>query len=205
MLQTHLIAELLGMEVFDFEKIDQDEKEIVLTVRMQRRAQECPACHTLCDQIHDYRMQRVKDSPIQGKTVTWHYRKRRYRCPCCGKRFYEKNYLLPRRHRITNRLAAFGIDQLQKKRSRKEIAASLGVSESSVCRWMNLLEFGKPALLPKVLSIDEFRGNTEHEKFQCILTDPAHKRLSTFSRRANMSKYITIYGSFRTESKCSTS
>lgn len=177
MLQTHLIAELLGMEVFDFEKIDQDEKEIVLTVRMQRRAQECPACHALCDQIHDYRTQRVKDSPIQGKTVTWHYRKRRYRCPCCGKRFYEKNYLLPRRHRITNRLAAFGIDQLQKKRSRKEIAASLGVSESSVCRWMNLLEFGKPALLPKVLSIDEFRGNTEHEKFQCILTDPAHKKI----------------------------
>ena len=65
MLQTHLIAELLGMEAFDFEKIDQDEKEIVLTVRMQRRTQECPACHTPCDQIHDYRIQRVKDSPIQ--------------------------------------------------------------------------------------------------------------------------------------------
>lgn len=60
MLQTHLIAELLGMEVFDFEKIDQDEKEIVLTVRMQRRTQECPACHTLCDQIHDYRTQRER-------------------------------------------------------------------------------------------------------------------------------------------------
>ena len=44
MLQTHLIAELLGMEAYDFEKIDQDEKEIVLTVRMQRRTQECPAC-----------------------------------------------------------------------------------------------------------------------------------------------------------------
>ena len=42
---------------------------------------------------------------------------------------------------------------------------------------MNLLEFGKPALLPKVLSIDEFRGNTEYGKFQCILTDPVHKRI----------------------------
>ena len=177
MLQTHLIAELLGMEGYDFEKVTQSETNIVLTVRMKRRAQECPACRTPCDQVHDYRTQRVKDSPIQGKIVVWEYRKRRYRCSCCGKRFYEGNYLLPKRHRITNRLAALGIDQLRKKQSRKEIATSLGVSESSVCRWMNLLEFGKPPLLPKILSIDEFRGNTEHEKFQCILTDPAHKKI----------------------------
>jgi len=177
MLQTHFIAELLDMEAYDFQGVEQSESRILLKVRMKRRTQECPACRTPCDQIHDYRTQYVKDSPIQGKAVTWQYRKRRYRCPCCGKRFYEGNYLLPRRHRITNRMAALGIDQLRKKQSRKEIANALGVSESSVGRWMNLLEFGKPALLPKVLSIDEFRGNTEYGKFQCILTDPVHKRI----------------------------
>lgn len=177
MLQTHLIAELLNMEAYDFEGIEQSGTNIVLKVRMKRRTQECPACRTPCDHVHDYRIQRVKDSPIQGKLVIWQYRKRRYCCPCCGKRFYEGNYLLPKRHRITNRLAALGIDQLRKKQSRKEIANTLGVSESSVGRWMNLLEYGKPALLPKVLSIDEFRGNTEYGKFQCILTDPVHKRI----------------------------
>lgn len=177
MLQTHLIAELLDMEAYDFEGVEQNEKRILLNVRMKRRTQQCPACQTPCDQVHDYRLQRVKDSPIQGKMVIWQYRKRRYRCACCGKRFYEGNYLLPKRHRITNRLAALGIDQLRKKQSRKEIARTLGVSESSVGRWLNLLEFGKPALLPKVLSIDEFRGNTEYGKFQCILTDPVHKRI----------------------------
>lgn len=177
MLQTHLIAELLNMEAYDFEGVEQNATQIILKVRMKRHTQECPACRTPCGQVHDYRTQRVKDSPIQGKAVIWQYRKRRYRCPCCGKRFYEGNYLLPKRHRITNRLAALGIDQLRKKQSRKEIAESLGVSESSVGRWMNLLEFGKPDRLPKVLSIDEFRGNTEYGKFQCILTDPVHKRI----------------------------
>lgn len=177
MLQTHLIAELLDMEAYDFEGVEQNATQIILKVKMKRRTQECPACRTPCDQVHDYRTQRVKDSPIQGKALIWQYRKRRYRCPCCGKRFYEGNYLLPKRHRITNRLAALGIDQLRKKQSRKEIAESLGVSESSVGRWMNLLEFGKPDRLPKVLSIDEFRGNTEYGKFQCILTDPVHKRI----------------------------
>ena len=177
MLQTHLIAELLDMEAYDFESLEQDERQILLNVRMKRRAQECPTCGALCNQVHDYRLQRVKDSPIQGKAVIWQYQKRRYRCPCCGKRFYEGNYLLPKRHRITNRLAALGIDQLRRKQSRKEIANMLCVSESSVGRWMNLLEFGKPDRLPNVLSIDEFRGNTEYGKFQCILTDPVHKRI----------------------------
>ena len=177
MLQTHLIAELLDMQAYDFEGMEQSATQIILKVKMKRRAQECPVCRTPCDQVHDYRTQRVKDSPIQGKVVLWQYRKRRYRCPCCGKRFYEGNYLLPKRHRITNRLAALGIDQLRKKQSRKEIADSLGVSESSVGRWMNLLEFGKPDRIPKVLSIDEFRGNTEYGKFQCILTDPVHKKI----------------------------
>jgi transposase len=76
------------MEAYDFESVEQDEKKILLNVCMKRRAQECPACRTPCDQVHDYRLQRVKDSPIQGKAVIWQYRKRRYRCPCCGKRFY---------------------------------------------------------------------------------------------------------------------
>lgn len=177
MLQTHLIAKLLDMEAYDFESLEQDERQILLNVRMKRRAQECPTCGALCNQVHDYRLQRVKDSPIQGKAVIWQYQKRRYRCPCCGKRFYEGNYLLPKRHRITNRLAALGIDQLRRKQPRKEIANMLCVSESSVGRWMNLLEFGKPDRLPNVLSIDEFRGNTEYGKFQCILTDPVHKRI----------------------------
>lgn len=31
--------------------------------------------------------------------------------------------------------------------------------------------------LPKVLSIDEFKGNTGHHKYQCILTDPLNKKV----------------------------
>jgi transposase len=102
------------MEHLIVKEVEQKTERIVLYVQMKRRTHTCPACRTLTDQVHDYRLQRVKNSPIHGKTVLWMYRKRRYRCPCCGKRFYESNYLLPKRHRITNRLAALGIDQLRK-------------------------------------------------------------------------------------------
>jgi transposase len=38
-----------------------------------------------------------------------------------------------------------------------------------------LFFFDRFALSYKTLSIDEFKGNTEKEKFQCILTDPVNK------------------------------
>ena len=178
MLQTHSISKILDMEHLDVEKIETGANQIILHVRMKRRLSECPQCKALTDQIHDYRTQKVKDCPIQWKAVIWIYHKRRYRCHCCGKRFYEKNYLIPKWHRITNRLAMLAMDMLKTKQSLKSIARSVNVSQSTVGRWLQLLEYGRPNKLPKVLSIDEFRGNTEYGKFQCILTDPVNKKIT---------------------------
>lgn len=207
MLQSHYTAKLLDMEHMEIKEVEQNSSTILLTVEMQRRPCACPDCGTLTDAIHDYRTQRVKDCPIQGKAVFWIYRKRRYRCPHCGKRFYEANYLLPKWHRLTNRLALQAIQQLSLKISRKELAAMMHVSPSTIGRWLQLVECGKPSRLPRVLSIDEFRGNTEYGKFQCILTDPLHKRvldvlpsfkeeeiyryLSSFSNRNDVRYFVT--------------
>ena len=59
----------------------------------------------------------------------------------------------------------------------KHVSNELNVSQSTVQRWMNMIEYDKPKLLPKVLSIDEFRGNADGEKFQCSLVDPIKKQL----------------------------
>lgn len=142
---------------------------------MQLQIQTCPLCGAVTDCIYDYRLQRGKNMPIQGKKLIWHYWKRRYWCDCCAKWFYESNYLLPKWHRITNRLSAYCLSLLTQKRSLADIARSLGVSSSAVDRWLQLLGFSKPERLPRVLSVDEFRGNTEWGKFQCILTAPKEK------------------------------
>ena len=177
MLQNYLIAKLLDMEHMILKEVDTFSHQLVLHVEMERRTCECPACRALTSSVHDYRIQRIKDSPIQGKTVVWVYKKRRYRCPCCGKRFYESNYLIPKWHRITNRLALLSMNMLEEKRSRKDIARSCGVSESTVGRWLQFVTFGRPCKLPLVISIDEFKGNTEYGKFQGIITDPVHHRV----------------------------
>ena len=177
MLYQDYTTKLLDMEHMNVKGIENLSDRLILHVEMKRRPANCPCCGMPTDTIHDYRIQTVKDSPIQGKTVHWQYRKRRYRCTNCGKRFYEKNWLLPKWHRLTNRLALQVIQRLQEKVSRKDLSKEFNVSESTVCRWMNLTECGKPNDLPNVVSIDEFKGNVDGEKFQCILTAPTEKRV----------------------------
>lgn len=174
---NNCIAKLLDMEDVEIENVEQNNEGIVLSLHLRVRPHVCPACGAITTSVQDYRMQKVKDLPIQGKPVIWNYRKRRYRCTSCGKRFYEKNWLLPKWHRITNRTAAYCLTLLGERRSAKDISAQLGVSASTVGRWMHLVNYSRPQKLPKVLSIDEFRGNTDGEKFQCILTAPEEKRI----------------------------
>ncbi len=175
MLPNDCISKLLDVEHLEVNNVEHSSNQIILNVQMKRRACYCPVCEAITDQVHDYRLQRVKDCPMLGKHVVWIYRKRRYRCHCCGKRFYESNYLVPKWHRITNRLAAQCIGMFSFKQSRNEIARLLGISESTVGRWLSLIDYGKPQLLPKVLSIDEFKGDTQYGKYQCILTCPVNK------------------------------
>ena len=159
MLCNDYTTKLLDMEHMEVKNIEVYPERLIIYVEMERRATRCPCCGAETDRVHDYREQTVKDCPVQGKKLIWKYKKRRYRCENCGKRFYEQNWLLPKFHRITNRLALLALNKLSVKVSRKDIAEELGVSESTVCRWMHLAPFSKP------------------KKFQCILTAPTEKRI----------------------------
>ena len=50
------------------------------------------------------------------------------------------------------------------------------MSPSTVTRIFDKLSYS-PSSLPKVLAIDEFKGNTNHEKYQCIITGPENHRV----------------------------
>ena len=75
---------------------------------------------------------------------------------------------------MTNRLAAFVIDKLSDERSFTSVARETNLSVTTVIRIFDLVNYPKPKL-PNALSIDEFKGNTWGEKYQCILTDPVNK------------------------------
>ena len=173
MLYNHFTEELLGLQGVKITNVEQEEN-LIIHLKMERKRHNCICCGAATDTIHDYRLQKIKDIPSFGKNVVIMLRKRRYRCPHCGKRFYEENTFLPGYHRMTNRLVKFVLNRLTYERSFTSVAREVNLSVSTIIRIFDLVSYPK-AELPKVLSIDEFKGNTWGEKYQCILTDPENK------------------------------
>ena len=66
---------------------------------------------------------------------------------------------------------------LHRRWSMKDIAEDTHTSVSGVQRCLALYPPGKPEKLPEVLSFDEFKGNANGERFQCILTAPEEKKI----------------------------
>jgi transposase len=174
MLYNHFTEKLLGLQDVIITNIEEDEKNIRIFCEIKRKEHHCISCGTATNTIHDYRMQTIKDIPAFGKLVTIVLRKRRYRCPHCGKRFFENNSFLPKYHRMTNRLSAYVINKLRCECSFTSVAREVNLSVSTVIRIFDLVSYSN-FKLPSALSIDEFKGNTNGEKYQCILTDPVNK------------------------------
>ena len=173
MLYTNSTENLIGLQDLVIKKIDTNKKEIHIYGQLQRKSHKCPCCGAETNKIHDYREQIIKDIPIYDKHAFIHLKKRRYRCEC-GKRFCESNSFLPRYHRRTNRLSAHIIDRLKKLITFSDVAKEVNLSITTVMRTFDLVSYA-PRRLPTTLSIDEFKGNTNKEKYQCIITDPVNK------------------------------
>ena len=100
MLYKHFTEKLLELQGAMIKNIKGSEKGIEIFTEMKMKEHQCISCGTATNTIHDYRIQRIKDIQAFGKNVTIVLRKRRYRCPCCGKRFLENNSFLPRYCRL---------------------------------------------------------------------------------------------------------
>lgn len=170
-------AKLLKMEGVRIEKLEESEQEIVLQISLERRAQVCGRCGTETERVHDYRVRQVRDLELRGKPLRLLYRRRRYVCPVCGKRFAEKNAFVGRYMRFTHRICEKIMTLLRRRSSMKDIARDAGVSISGVQRVLKMAPVSKPQQLPEAVAFDEFKGNAGGERFQCIVTDPLNRRV----------------------------
>lgn len=160
---------LLNLEDIFIKKIIHADDFVEIHIETKVSEQICPCCGNTTKRIHDYRLQTIKDLPFQFKHTLLVLRKRRYLCSC-GKRFYETYKFLPRYHRRTPRLSYKIIDLLRSTRSIKSVAEETNVSATTVTRLLDTINYTTPSL-PTCLSIDEFKGNAETGKYQCILVD----------------------------------
>lgn len=169
-MQNNFITNLLDLKGVIVTKFRNRKNRIRIHIELPVKEHTCPYCHSKTSKIHDYRYQLIKDIPICYKDTFIYYRKRRYVCNNCNKRFYEKNSFLPKRARKTNRLSAFIIDKLKDKQSMKDVAKLSNVSITTVSNLLPYLSV-KTSYLPEVLCIDEFRGNSGNFKYHVSLID----------------------------------
>ena len=172
MLNQDYTSKLLNLEDVIITNVDNISGQLHIYIELPRNKHICPSCGAVTDRIHDYRMQVIKDVPLARDTFL-HLRKRRYRCDC-GKRFFEKNNFLPRYYRVTTRLVAEIIFAFKKVISAKEIGCRYNVSALTAMRYFNLFN-SKLTVLPEVVSLDEFKGNSGGQKYNSIVVDPKEK------------------------------
>lgn len=194
MLKNDYTATILGLEDVIIKKVENTLDALRIHLELPVAKQSCPLCGHETTYIHDYRNQIIKDIPL-GRTTYLYLRKRRYVCPYCAKRFYEKNSFLPRYHRTTTRLVAAVVSAFRKLRPAKEIAEQFNLSGTTVLRYFDVVKY-RCSKLPAVLSIDEFKGNAGGEKYQCILTDAAGKRVIDILPNRFESDLISYFKTF---------
>ena len=163
-----------GVEIKEFRESD---SEIRIFFRMKQMTQVCPHCLAETRRVHDYHMRTIRDLELRGKPLVLCYLRRRYVCPECGKRFAENCTFAGKYQRFTHQVTRRIMDLLRRRSSVKDIAALTGTSVSGVMRCLKHMPTMRPMRLPSAISFDEFKGNVNGEKFQCIVTDPLARRV----------------------------
>jgi transposase len=192
-MQYNFIRDLIGIKDAIIKAIINSSDFLEITLELERKPHKCPCCGSITDTIHDYRIQTVKDLPIAGKHCILRYRKRRYRCINCHKRFFESNSFLGKYKRFTMRTLSAVVDALSTCHSMKSIRQQYGISINSISRVLDSLSY-ELTQLPEVLSIDEFKGNTDCGKYQCSIVDPSSRKVLDIIESR---KYETLYQYFK--------
>lgn len=170
-MQFQFNKNLLFLKDVNIDSITQYDNYYEINISKPVSPHKCPVCGTETKKIHDYRYQRIKDIPYLNKPLHLLYRKRRYKCAKCGKKFYETADFIGKYQRMTFRLIEAIVERLRTNYSMTSIAKDFGISSSTVARIFDYISYSLNKL-PEVVSIDEFKGTTDKGKYHCILVDP---------------------------------
>ena len=196
MLTDNYTEKLIGMKDAILLNVENIQDTMIIELKMEKRIHECPRCKAHTSKVHDYRIQYVKDVPSFNQKVVLKIHKRRHVCPACGKRFYEHIPLVPKYQRTTQRIWAFVIDELSKVQSMKEIGIRANISAATVARILDHMSYSCDSL-PDVISIDEFKGNADGEKFQCILTNPSKRTVIDILPKRSVDSLCAYFAGFQ--------
>lgn len=169
-MQNNCIKNLLDLKGVLVKKVKNLKDLVEVYIELPVSEQTCPHCEAKTTKIKDYYTQTVKDIPIYFKPTNLILKKCRYECKSCHKTFYEKNGIVNKYARTSIRLTAYIVDELRNLVAASDIAKKTTVSPNFISRMLPYLSITNTKL-PKVLCIDEFKGNAGNYKYQVALID----------------------------------
>ena len=162
-------------------EIVKNQKIKIILIKCITKKYRCPICNKFTSSIHDtLKPIKLKHLTIIDVLSEIHIIKRRFICHNCNKRFIEPITINNKNCSLSNRLKIkIRKDLLQYNLSMKYIGQINGVSDITVRN--ELIEATKEypeyiKNLPRVISIDEFKADTDYGKYACIINDPIHKK-----------------------------
>ena len=176
MLSLDYIEKLTGIKEDWIQNLKETVSALVLAVQLSPQEHICPHCKATTRRIKGCYKRLIKHSPLLIKSCI----SRIARGAIYAAVVTQLTRRAPLPFRISNPLPRFN-----KSCSRscvniflsKEVARRCHVSTSLVIRVFNEVHIPRPSHLPRVLSIDECKGNAAGQKYQVIITDSENKRI----------------------------
>ena len=191
---------LPGLEPFIITNSTMKDGIFQLHMELERRPHQCPNCGKTTDRVHDYRLQKIQHTNIFSRETQLFYRKRRYVCRHCEQRFYEENELVDRYQRYSKEHEKSMALELIHGKNFKDTAARFHTSSTTVMRRFDVINakmLKEPNQLPKVIAIDEYKGDAGGEKYQTIIADPVNRQpleILPDRKKETVPAYLQQYG-----------
>ena len=167
---SNCIKNLLDLKELNVKSVKNFKNSVEIYAELPKSEHLCPCCGTFTSKVHDHYTQPIKDIPVQFKPTTIFLRKTRYECKSCGKIFYPPNDFIAKYKRKSKRLVYFVVDQLKNNIAASTIAKNVNIDAGFISKMLPYLSVTNTTL-PRVLCIDEFKGNSGQYKYQVALLD----------------------------------
>lgn len=175
---------LLGLNQKEVKIMNVKENNGIIEVSIENKNNKvrCPKCNKFTSNVHG------KNKPIRSKylksceqRIILIINKKRYHCYNCGNIFTEDLNINTENGSISKSLLIKIRKELLKyNQNFKSIAEECGVSSQTVINELKKISEMVPERiinLPRVISFDEFKADTNEGKYAFVLNDPIHKRV----------------------------
>lgn len=167
------ITDLLGIQGVICKKVIYDElnnENHIFLVSNSNKPLKCPKCNSNKINVHDYSTSIIKHVPIGNIPTKLHIKKCRYKCSYCKATVMNSINFVGKNMRTSKALNYEILTDLKSTQSFSDIAKKNHISVAHVKRMLQCTTGGN-TVLPRALCIDEFKGNTDKEKYHVLLLD----------------------------------